>query len=408
MLEMLSDRKSWEKFYQYKQSLFCPKKELEELKKFIENEEYLPVCESIYKREKFSLANKMIINKQSSQKSRVVYSYPYKENMVLKLLTYLMLRKYNSIFCKNLYSFRPGKSASHAIRMLRVREGIDKKYAYKVDVSNYFNSIPVSRLLPILRETLVEDLPLYDFLKDLLEEEFVIDKGKVIREQKGIMAGTPIACFYANLYLSDMDKEFFRQNILYARYSDDIILFGDSQKEVELYAKKVRGCLLEKGLEINPQKEIFTSPKDGFTFLGFSYKKGVTDIAPVTVEKLKKKMRRKTRALKRWSDRKHLAGEKAAAAFIRIFNAKLLENPRNGELSWKHWFFSMITTSESLHEIDKYAQDCLRFLISKKRSKGRYQVRYEDLKSLGYQSLVHAYYEGCKVGEEVSTKLTKE
>ena len=81
-----------------------------------------------------------------------------------------------------------------------------------------------------------------------------------------------------------------------------------------------------------------------------------------------------------------------AAAFIRVFNRKLLESPEGSELSWSYWFFSVINTADSLQEIDAYAQDCLRFLVSGKRTKGRYDVRYEDLKKLGYRSLVNAYY----------------
>ena len=38
-------------------------------------------------------------------------------------------------------------------------------------------------------------------------------------------------------------------------------------------------------------------------------------------------------------------------------------------------------------------QDCLRYLLSGKRTKARFNVRYEDLKALGYRSLVNAYYD---------------
>jgi hypothetical protein len=61
-------------------------------------------------------------------------------------------------------------------------------------------------------------------------------------------------------------------------------------------------------------------------------------------------------------------------------------------LSWSLWYFPVINTVESLREIDRYAQDCLRFLISGRRTKARYNVRYDDLKQLGYRSLVHEYY----------------
>ena len=75
-----------------------------------------------------------------------------------------------------------------------------------------------------------------------------------------------------------------------------------------------------------------------------------------------------------------------------MFDRKLLDAPADNELSWSRWFFPVITTDKSLREIDRYAQDCLRFLLSGKRTKARFNVRYEDLKSLGYRSLVHEYY----------------
>ena len=63
------------------------------------------------------------------------------------------------------------------------------------------------------------------------------------------------------------------------------------------------------------------------------------------------------------------------------------------ELSWSRWFFSVINTDKSLHEIDLYAQDCIRYIISGSRKKTRFRVTYDDMKALGYRSLVHEYYE---------------
>ena len=103
-------------------------------------------------------------------------------------------------------------------------------------------------------------------------------------------------------------------------------------------------------------------------------------------------MRRKTRALRRWRQRNGLDGEKAARAFIRIFNRKLFENPADHELTWTYWFFPVITTADSLRVIDNYAQDCVRVLVSDTHTKKRFDVRYEDMKKMGLRSLVHEYY----------------
>jgi len=53
----------------------------------------------------------------------------------------------------------------------------------------------------------------------------------------------------------------------------------------------------------------------------------------------------------------------------------------------------VINTDKSLREIDHYAAECARYILSGTRTKARFNVRYEDLKKLGYQSLVHAYHD---------------
>ncbi len=401
MLEQLSRTASWENFYAYKASLVCAGEFEKSLHAFIARGGYQHVLEAAARGERFPLPRRSVISKMGSQKKRVVYTYPPDENMVLKLLTFLLLRRYDGLFSPNLYSFRPGKSAKDAIRTLMRTLGIRQMYAYKVDISNYFNSVQIPLLLPMLEAVTGDDGALYAFLRRLLEEPEVQDGSRVMQEEKGIMAGTPLSSFYANLYLRDLDRAFYSRRIPYARYSDDIILFANSMEEAEAYAEEIRRFLAERKLQINPAKECYFSPAEGWTFLGFACRGHVIDIAPASVRKIKQKMRRKARALLRWRERNGISGEKAAAAFIRIFNRKLLESPTDSELTWSYWFFSVINTTESLHEIDCYAQDCIRFLMTGRRTKARYRVRYEEMKRLGYRSLVHAYYDAkCKIAED--------
>ena len=170
------------------------------------------------------------------------------------------------------------------------------------------------------------------------------------------------------------------------------IFFAEKKETVLAYAEMIKSFLLSHRLSVNPSKEVFTSPGEGFTFLGFFCKGSHVDIATATVRKLKQKMRRKRDSLKRWKDRNEASDERTAKAFIRVFNRKLIENPRDNELCWNDWFFPVISTSESLLEIDRYSQDCIRYLITGKHTKSRFNVRYEDIKKLGYRCLVHEYY----------------
>ena len=189
-----------------------------------------------------------------------------------------------------------------------------------------------------------------------------------------------------------MDHYFADAGVLYARYSDDIIVFGTTEAEREQRAETILRFLREAGLTVNPAKEARTAPGEMWTFLGICYRDGVVDVAPASVEKLKAKMRRKARALLRWQARKGTTGVNAAKAFIRVFNRKLFENPVEHELTWARWYFPLINTVESLKTIDEYSQSCIRYLATGKHTKAAYNFRYGQMKELGYISLVNCYY----------------
>lgn len=391
MLEQLADSKTWDKYLSYKTSVCLSDKAEKQLRQFISDKTYSPIVDNILSGGDFPLPHKAVISKASTQKKRTLYIYPKAESTVLKLLTYLLLRKYDHIFSPGLYSFRPGRNAKTAFTCLSSKKDINKMYSYKVDVSNYFNSINVKGMKDMLEET-IDDRELLDFLLKLLLNPNVVFENKIIQEDKGIMAGTPLASFYANLYLKDLDYSFTDRGIIYARYSDDIIVFAETEEKIREYADEIKEFLNSRSLCVNPSKEEYTKPGQRWVFLGYSYQDGKIDISQVSLKKLKAKMRRKSRALVRWSNRKGIDRQQAAKAFIRIFNSKLFEYSEDNELSWCHWFFPVINTDESLHELDRYAQDCIRYIATGRRTKKRFDFRYEEMKKLGYRSTLNYYY----------------
>lgn len=394
LLERLGSDAEWQEFLLYKtEKHHLTKRSEKELRGFIEGKEYLPAARRILAGEGLSAPEKKLIRKTGTAKKRTVYLFPREENYVLKLLTFLLLREYDGIFSDDLYSFRVSSGACRAINNVLHAPGIDRKYTYKADISNYFNSIDVERLLGKLDVIFAGDEPLLDFFRTVLRDKRVIDRGGEIFEDKGVMAGVPFAVFLANVYLMDLDSEAERKGLLYARYSDDIILFADSAEERDEAADSVRDYISSAGLEINADKEFLTSPGESWSFLGIKYCGGVIDISDVSLAKLKAKIRRRARALKRWQARKNASPEQAVKAFIRAMNRKLFSPDTESELTWSRWYFPVINTDSSLHEIELYIQQWIRFLAAGRHSKAGYSFRYEKMKKLGYISLVHAWYE---------------
>ena len=155
---MLNRREVWQEFLEYKLSGGHLSRDDEQaLSEFIRVRGYLPVVENLQRGGTFAPPRKSEISKMSSDKKRIVYTYAGDENWVLKLLTWLLQRKYDYLFADNLYSFRPCKGVREAVTRLTRTKNIRQMWSYKVDISNYFNSIPVGRLLPLLRDALCDE-----------------------------------------------------------------------------------------------------------------------------------------------------------------------------------------------------------------------------------------------------------
>jgi len=304
--EIISDHNEWQKFLSYKlEGGHLRKIEAEDITAFVENKEYLPVAKLYFEGGDFSVPRAVVLNKQYSNKRRTVFIYPREENYFLKFIAYALSR-YDDIFCDNLCSFRKGITVKTAIRTLVRTRGIGEMYSYKVDISDYFNSVDIDILLPLLEKALSDDKVLFDFFKKLLSNPYALkDEEKVIMK-KGIMAGVPVSSFLANLYLCELDKWFYERRITYIRYSDDIIIFGESEEAVKAHSETIKQMLSEYRLTVNPAKEIYVKAGDRWEFLGFSYHKGVVDISDVALSKLKSKMKRKAKALVRWREKKNL------------------------------------------------------------------------------------------------------
>lgn len=392
LLERLSDIREWHDFLTYKaEAGNLPERELEDLFRFVTARKYETVVDKIRDGSFFVLPVRKEVNKKNTDKKRIVYSFPFEEATVFKLLAYL-LHEYDGIFSKGLFSFRRDIGVKNAITALKDVEA-EKLYTYKTDIHNYFNSIPIDKLIPVLRDTLKDDMDTAVFLEKILNNPYVISEGKKIEDpQKGIMAGTPTASFLANLYLKEMDEYFAARDVIYMRYSDDVIILADSREKLNDCKSALADFLVKFGLTVNESKVVETEPGEEFTFLGFAFRNGEVDIAPVSIDKLKAKMRRKARSLYRWKQRKNADDMRTVRAFLRTVNKKLYENAEKNELTWCRWYFPQITTDVSLHALDKYIIELARFLVTGKHTKKNYDFRYDELKACGFRSLVNEYY----------------
>ena len=392
ILTQLTRQETWEEFLAYRlvKGRFNWH-EFDEADRFVEQEAYLHLAQKIARGEGLGIPKKKIVNKMGTGKKRVVYSFAPDEMVILKFIAF-KLYDYDAVFSPNCYAFRRGIKACDAIFFINRAIGNRRMWAYKLDIHDYFNSISIDILLPMLEEIMSDDPLLYRFFENMLSDNRVVSGGETILESHGVMAGVPTAPFLADVYLKEVDRHFHDAHVIYARYSDDIILFAPDFETLEKYKGQMTEFLRKYRLEVNPDKEKIYSPDEAYEFLGFKCHGRDIDISEATKKKMKGKIKRATKSLMRWKVRNQMEPEKAMKGLINHFNRVFFENDDTESLTWSRWFFPVINQTDGLKEIDHYLQQNIRFLSTGKHNKTNFKTNYAQLKQLGYRSLVNEFF----------------
>ncbi len=340
----------------------------------------------------FSSPKLIRINKMRSNKMREVFVFSHDEQIILKYINFVLSDGRIQMH-PQCFSFQRGRSIKEALHYIK-RVQMQGMACIKLDITNYFNSIPIDNDNAWLRRELSAYPDLTNKIQGLLSNQTVVDEGRFVKkEQKGVMAGMPLSPFLSNLYLKAFDAKMSDAFAVYARYSDDMIFFCDEER-VQVSYEQIVSVLKSYGLMVNPEKTKVFKPNEGFEFLGLSICGNTVDLSQATVEKMKQKIKRAAKSLYRWQQAKFVPYEKTVMVLIRKFNRKLYGwKAAPSEFSWSKWFCSLLTQTDGLREIDAYFQETARYLATGKYSKRNYQmIPYSMLKQYGYEPLVAHYY----------------
>lgn len=390
----------WEEFLERETNKDVPdKKTIKSIESIIKQEEYKNYTKEYFNN--FPITTKKELSRYNTSKKRIVYVYPWRHRVVLKGMGYYILRKYNSKFAPNSLAYVWGKGVKTAFRKIEQFKLKPKDIIYKNDFSDYFNAIDLNVLNQKLDNFMSNDEDLIQIIMDLLKEDKVMFKGNTISiPNKGVMAGTPIAGILANIYMHEVDMKMLHKGHRYLRYADDTIVVG--KKALEDFQK-----LLEPlHIKFNPKKEETFTLETGLTFLGFTYEGKTIRISDEARDKMKSRMKRRAKWYRQWMIKNNVPKKVAIRHYIKGINEKLYSR-QSDTVDWTQWYLPAINDTEALKYLDLYFVNCIRFLDSGTWHRGRkfYNLQYEDIKKLGFKSLINTYYKIQKQMKQEAKRL---
>lgn len=393
IIDEIKKEKNWKSYLQYKKNnnLLTDKEQ-----KYIKQNKYINIANEITNGEyTFNPPKRRLVN-NAGDKRKIVYTYNEDETMILKLISFLIMQKYDDKFSPNCYSFRKDFGIKQAMENLSAASNIEKLCCYKIKIDNYYSNIPIELLLDKLKKLFSDDIKLYEFFEKILTDKRVEVDKEIIIEEKGIMLGTPIASFLGNVYLDDMDKKYYEEQTLYARYADEIIILC-RENELQNNMISIENDVYRHQLSLDITKRELIAPGAMWSFSGFSHQNEIIDLSEETKKKIKNQIKKFAKEIRRRAILKEDFPEVALKTMNRKFNKIFYEEKPGKDMPWYMWFFPVINTAGSLREIDKCMQENLRYIVTGKHSKTNYKdVKYSYLKKCYYRPLVPEFLKKYK------------
>lgn len=200
------------------------------------------------------------------------------------------------MFHPSSYGFRPGRSCKDALREVDALIKDGYCYAVDADLKGYFDSIPHERLMERVRAR-IGDGRVLDLLQSWLKQD-IMSGMESWTPTAGTPQGAVISPLLANVYLHPLDELMASHGYKTVRYADDFVVLCQSREEAEAALALIRAWVAENGLSLHPDKTHIGDSRDeggGFSFLGYSFEGGRRHVRKKSLDKLKDKIRAKTK-----------------------------------------------------------------------------------------------------------------
>ncbi len=205
--------------------------------------------------------------------------------------------KYEEEFSNYSYGFREGRNAHQAV--LQAQQNLNEGYEWiiELDLEKFFDKVNHDKLMGLLAKKITDKRTL-KLIRSYLNSG-IMEDGVVSPRTEGTPQGSPLSPLLSNIVLNELDKELQARAHRFVRYADDCSIYVRSEKSAQRVMETVTDYIESKlKLKVNRAKSKVSRPSES-ALLGFSFyrtEKGwQIRIAPKSLERIKKKMKEKTK-----------------------------------------------------------------------------------------------------------------
>lgn len=351
--------------------------------------------------ERFVFRPSVALHHNFNGKHRTLYISPWEERIVDLLLYRILTRNLQSWFSPNSYAYRERwyglDRCQHRIaQVIRQRSGA--LYAVKRDIRSYFDSIPHEPLLAQLRELVANEDYLYRLLEQRVRFPYAEKEGTHVASV-GVPFGTAIACAFANIYLTPLDRQIESlPGVHYFRYADDILALAPDAATATEVRTRMRDCLDALRLETKASHEldsVLGAPSHApfvevrkLRHLGLQFStEGDVGLSRDKSRKIQNLFRFAfRRSQRRWKNIQDPA--KRAGALVTIAAETLDRGVRNVAII--DYYLKHVTDEQRLRAIDQWlAEEVLANVFGGHKKKHFQRLSFADLRALGLPSVLH-------------------
>ncbi|HVG92341.1 MAG TPA: reverse transcriptase/maturase family protein [Alphaproteobacteria bacterium] len=359
-------------------------------------------------RQEFRFRPAVALHHNFNGKLRTLYVSPWEERIVDLMLYRALNRQLHTWFSPNSYAYRDSgfsldRCQSQIAAVARSSPGV--LYLIKRDISDYFASVNHDILLSQLAQ-LIDPA---DYLFQLLAQRI---RFRYQREdhlhtaEVGIPFGSAIACLFANIYLTRMDRLIENiPGVSYFRYADDILLLAPSRElaltamqtlesslaelRLKMKASHSLGLVLSAALQLQSQCDdpAFT-PAAEFRHLGLLFRAdGTVALSRDKLRKIQNLFRFAfRRGRRRW--KKIADPQQKAAALISLAAEAIGKGLRN--VAILDYYLKHVDDHEQLRLLDRWLAEEVLASVFGGHKKGHFRrISFARLRQMGLPSLVH-------------------